>query len=105
MQVNCTSCGAEIAARDVNLDRLLAKCEKCNAVFDISHLVPRAGGQLSTRARRAVAMPKPITIVADELAPAPEAYRSSAMSNARLVVERSWFTPALFFMVFFCLFW
>lgn len=100
MQVRCTSCGAEVQARDINLDRMLAKCETCNAVFDIG-----AQTQTQARVRRAVPMPKRITIVSDELSPGVETYRGNAAPNARLVVERSWFSPALFFLLFFCVFW
>lgn len=105
MQVRCTSCGAEVPARDINLDRLLAKCEKCDAIFDIGGLVPRADGQTQAGVRRAVPMPKRITIVSDELSPGIDTYRGSAAPNARLVVERSWFSASLFFLLFFCVFW
>jgi hypothetical protein len=106
MQVKCTSCGAEIAARDVNLDRLLAKCATCNAVFDISRLVPRpAGGAPGVRTRRPVEMPKRIRILTDDLVPATDAYRASASPTTHFVVERGWFTPSLIFLVFFCCIW
>ena len=32
-QLNCISCGNAIAAEDVNLQNLVAKCRQCNAVF------------------------------------------------------------------------
>jgi hypothetical protein len=103
MQVKCDSCGAPVAARDVNLERMLAKCERCNAVFDIGAQVPHGEGPL--RQRRLVAMPRNIRLVADDVEMSGESYRTNAATHPHVVLERRWFTPALIFMVFFCLFW
>lgn len=39
MQITCRSCDEPVPAEDVNLDRALAKCRKCHAVFDFSDQV------------------------------------------------------------------
>jgi hypothetical protein len=98
MAVTCISCKAEIPAADVNLERALAKCMRCNAVFDISAQV------LHPVRRRAVAMPKNIRIVADGNAEGASAYRAPA-PQARVILERRWFTPAHLFLAFFCVVW
>jgi hypothetical protein len=115
MQITCSSCGAPVAARDINLDRMLAKCESCNAVFDISAQMPRPEGVARvTKARRLVGMPRGIRVVVDETVPpggpgetgeTGEPYRLSAAAHPHVVLERSWFAPTVFFMAFFCVFW
>jgi hypothetical protein len=103
MAVKCVSCGAEIPAGDVNLERALAKCVRCNAVFDI-------GAQIQRPARRPVVpMPKNIRILAPEGDTASSyetasAYRA-APPQARVILERRWFTPAHVFFAFFCVTW
>ncbi len=67
MQVQCSTCGGVVPAADVNLDRMLAKCGKCNSVFDISSQVPAAGGgAMERRHRRRVALPSRVRVLLDE---------------------------------------
>jgi hypothetical protein len=112
MQITCSSCGAPVAARDVNLDRMLAKCESCNGVFDISAQAPLPEGAAHMpKARRLVRMPRGIRVVVDEklLAGGPgetgEPYRVSAAPQPHVVLVRSWFRPMLLFMAFWCVLW
>lgn len=99
MQIRCDSCGAEVAAADVNLERMMAKCARCNSVFDVS---AQTGGQ--RRARPVVPMPKRITVQSGEET-VDGSYRVSSAPSDRFVIVRSWFSPMLFAMVVFCLFW
>jgi hypothetical protein len=109
MQITCSSCGAPVAAKDVNLDRMLAKCAHCDAVFDISAQMPRPEGAVrAARARKLVGMPRGIRVVVDETLPAEgggEPYRLSAAAHPHVVLVRRWFAPAVLFMAFFCVFW
>jgi predicted Zn finger-like uncharacterized protein len=107
MQVKCPSCGAVVPAADVNLDRMLAKCARCSSVFDIASQVGRTPGAppAEGRARRLVPMPRNIRVVADEDEAGMPMYRDNAAGRPHIVLERRWFSGALFFMVFFCIFW
>lgn len=103
MQLSCSQCGATVQAADVNLDRLLAKCAQCNHIFAFAP--PGGAPGAGALARRMVPMPPQLTIVADGATGADEPYRGPSAGRPRLVIERRWYTPALFFFVFFCLFW
>ena len=35
VRVSCESCGAAVPAEDVNLERMVAKCRSCQAVFEV----------------------------------------------------------------------
>lgn len=52
MQIQCRSCRAKIQAEDVNLDRMLAKCRACNAIFDFSNQVDAPPTPSPAKARR-----------------------------------------------------
>jgi predicted Zn finger-like uncharacterized protein len=58
MHLDCPHCEADIDADDVNLDRMVAKCRACNAVFSIESLVP--GGRPTKP--RAVDLPARMTV-------------------------------------------
>jgi hypothetical protein len=108
MQVQCSGCGGVVPAADINLDRMLAKCARCNSVFDIHGQVPLAeGAGPLVRQRPRVALPKALRIVEDELVSESgiEPYRTDAAKRPRVVLERSWFQASLFFMVIFCIAW
>lgn len=38
MQIYCRSCGKEIQAENINLDKMIAKCSHCNAVFSFADM-------------------------------------------------------------------
>lgn len=107
MQVTCTSCGAAVPAGDINLDRMLAKCARCSSVFDIASQVGGTAGapMIQGRARRLVAMPRNIRVLANEDESEVGSYRKNAMSHPHVVLERRWFSGAVVFTAFFCLCW
>jgi len=87
MQIECQSCGAEVPADNINLEKLVAKCEQCNAVFGFDV----AGGQVARRDRPNIGMPKGLTV---------------ENFGSELIITRSWRHPVLIvFMVIFTLFW
>jgi hypothetical protein len=105
MQIQCSTCGGVVPASDVNLDRMIAKCARCNSVFDIGGQVP--GTTALARQRPRVALPKAIRVIQDELVTesSTEPYRSDGVKRPHVVLERSWFQASLFFMVIFCSVW
>lgn len=113
MRIPCTSCGADIAAADINLDRMLAKCARCNAVFDISAQVgttPAGAARPLARRRPTVPMPPNIRVLEDSGQPVDkglgESYRLLARPGGpRVAIERSWYSAQAFFLVFFALMW
>src|SRR5580698_917064 len=104
MQIQCSTCGVVVPAADVNLDRMVAKCVGCNAVFDVSDQLSAGGIR---RRRPKVALPRGRRVLKDEIeqGPTSEPYRTDATGRHEVVLERSWFTPTLFFMTFFCIVW
>jgi hypothetical protein len=42
VEIRCEQCREPVPADDINLDTVLAKCRKCNAVFDFSRQVGRS---------------------------------------------------------------
>jgi hypothetical protein len=107
MQVLCPVCGAAVAAGNINLDRLLGKCERCNGVFDLSAQIGQApsNGDPVARPRRLVAQPQGIRILEDAREESLATYRDAGTTALRFAVERRWYTPALFAAVVFCVFW
>jgi hypothetical protein len=95
MVIHCQTCGAVVAAQDINLERMLAKCAGCNSVFGISAPIERAAGasEFSPPRRRLIAQPGTIRIVEDEGEERMATYRTAGTVIPRLVVERRWFTP------------
>ncbi|MCK5940786.1 MAG: hypothetical protein KAI24_02355 [Planctomycetes bacterium] len=63
MQVNCKSCGAQVPAEDLNLERMVAKCARCDAVFAfrVDGQEPLARGAAG-RPASGVARPKALQI-------------------------------------------
>ncbi len=95
MQIQCRSCGRDIAAADISLERLVAKCAHCDAVFAFS--VPAAdGGGGAARERKRAALPpiaQPRDFVVEE-------------QGRDLVIVKSWRSGcAIAFMIFFAATW
>jgi hypothetical protein len=111
MQIDCTQCGARVRAEDVNLDRLLAKCRACDAVFEFGDRLAPGPAPAESRAlaRRRAPVPKPERIMVREEGGAgtlePGAYRDAPARGGALVIERRWYSPIYLFMAFFCVFW
>lgn len=86
MKITCPDCYKEIPAADVDLKGKTAKCVHCNNVFSFSHLFPDP----DAKPRAPLGKPKNFTI---------------EHSPEGLTIVRRWFSPAVIFMSFFCLFW
>ncbi|MCI0360068.1 MAG: hypothetical protein L0211_16445 [Planctomycetaceae bacterium] len=85
LQLDCKACGKPIPAADVNIDKAIAKCGACNAVFGILDVVGGAG-----EARPPVPTPKCFQI---------ESWGSE------LTLTRRWYTHGLWPLLAFCIFW
>ena len=94
MQVKCSECGAEVPAKNVNIDKLVAKCDACGAVFPLSlgagPAVPPAAPGLAPSATIAagdVQMPPGVSVTGGDDA---------------LVISRSWWhrTQTKFVLLF-----
>lgn len=88
MQITCKHCGAEIPAADINLDQLMAKCTKCNAVFSIAKQVE--GEHARDIARPEAPMPKGFTV-------------EGGMGDLR--ITRRWLSGSTGGLTVACLFW
>jgi DNA-directed RNA polymerase subunit RPC12/RpoP len=59
MQLSCPYCGHNIPAADINVERMVAKCASCSAVFGFEDQIDSA----SVQARKlAVPLPKGILV-------------------------------------------
>lgn len=95
MQVYCPQCGEQVPADDISLDRLLAKCVRCHAVFNLPD-------ELTDHARRFHAAPQRPQRLAD--LPLPDRMEIDE-SQPGLKIRYRWFTPAIFLLAGFCLIW
>jgi len=89
MQIQCPHCSAQIPAAQINLDRLLATCSLCNAVFSFADQVEGTDAFHPVE-RIDVPMPKGIEM--------------RKIGN-RLEIIRKWFSPKYIFLTFFTVFW
>lgn len=85
MQLNCKTCGKAIPAQDVNIDKAIAKCQACHAVFSFLDQVQ------STTAPRAQ-VPLPPRMRMENWGP-------------ELSITRTWYSHAVWFLLAFCIFW
>ena len=102
MRISCDSCGAPIPAGDVNIERLVAKCRRCDSVFAFGS---RLGHAPAPRVRPP--LPRGIRIESGE-PPLPRegGYRSApSAERGPLVISRRWFRMHHVFMLFFTIFW
>ncbi|MBL9134729.1 MAG: hypothetical protein JNK85_02625 [Verrucomicrobiales bacterium] len=84
--LKCPACGSALEAKDLDQNRGIAKCGHCGALMSIA-APPRADG---FRARPEVLLPPALHTI--EL---PDG----------LEIRRRWFTPAVIFLVIFCVAW
>jgi hypothetical protein len=84
-QIACKACGKLIPAADVNIDKAIAKCMACDAVFSIA-----GGVGVANQPRLPVPMPKGFRV---------ESWGSE------LVLTRRWYTHGLWGLLAFCIFW
>src|SRR6187401_1885165 len=88
-QVQCPNCSAIVPGQNINIAALLAKCDLCSHVFQL----PQAEGTSSAIAEPSSRPSRPAGIVHD------------TGPGGELYLRRNWFTPALFFLLFFCIAW
>ncbi len=88
MKLNCPYCGSQISVEHINLDRLIAKCAGCNAVFSFEGTIDAPGIQQPKRLD--VPMPNGIAV---------------ANNGYDLTIIRRWFSLKYIFLTFFCLIW
>jgi len=86
LQLHCKSCGKLIPAQDVNIDKAIAKCQACHAVFRFADGLDGGAGP----ARPQVGLPARFTL--DNWGP-------------ELTITRRWYSHGLWFLVLFCIFW
>jgi hypothetical protein len=90
MQIYCRQCGAEIRAEDINLDKMIAKCSQCNAIFSFADMY----GEDSHKKKKVdfsnVPMPNNMSI---------------DNSGSTLVIERKWFSFSHIFLAIFAVIW
>ncbi len=97
LDVKCPRCGAKVAAGDINLARMAAKCASCDALFAVS---PHASGRAK--------VPRPRSIVVEsesETRSEDASYRDRAAVRGTLRLRRSWWKPVAIFQAVFCVFW
>lgn len=85
LQLDCKGCGKPISAADVNIDKALAKCMACNAVFSIADIV----GEIE---RKRLPMPIPKSFQVDHW-------------GSELTLTRRWYSHGLWALLLFCVFW
>ncbi len=90
MQLYCPHCGQQIQADDINLDKELAKCRSCNAVFSFHGVIEDGGRRVRRKPRPAVPQPRGITV---------------EDTGLELRIVRRWFGAAAVFLLFFCVMW
>jgi hypothetical protein len=95
--MQCRKCGADVPSANVNIQMAIAKCDACNAVFSFrDELAPELfdGAEAQTELRRPssgnVPLPKNLNV---------------ENTGAELRFKKRFFTPAVFFLTFFALFW
>jgi hypothetical protein len=86
MDINCKRCHEPIPASDVNLGTNIAKCKKCDAVFDFRDQIQT----YSRIVRREVPTPETMTL-------------QSTMDGLEII--RKWFSPKVYGLLVFCILW
>ncbi|MEZ5326002.1 MAG: hypothetical protein R3F19_13205 [Verrucomicrobiales bacterium] len=90
VELSCKNCGSQLKPESISAELNAARCTHCNALFAIS--LPQ---NQNTHAPRNGPRPK---------APMPKGFEVSDLGHD-FILKRKWFSPALFFMLFFCIFW
>lgn len=117
MRVTCKHCGQQINAEDINLNRLVAKCWSCHAVFDISDQLdplPESGAREPASSPRqnggvpatpSVPLPKGITVERGDDQSMSGAYRTSAKQPLDLRITYKWFSQKHIGLIAFSVIW
>jgi hypothetical protein len=90
VRLSCPRCGREIPAPDIDIHAAMAKCGHCGEVFGFAGLVPESRDVSGGAVKPPVGMPKGVAVERDAVS---------------MTIVRSWFHPALVFLVFFCVAW
>ena len=90
VELSCKNCGSQLKPESISTELNAARCTHCNALFAISlpERKDSAGQQTGPR-------PK---------VPMPERFEVSELGH-EFVLTRRWFSPGLFFLLFFCIIW
>ncbi len=88
--VTCPSCGARIAAEDMNLSAMAARCRACHAFVDLRAVLPAA------QSAAPAAEPLPV--------PLPPQFQVHERGRDLTIIHR-WFTWAYPVLGVFCVFW
>ena len=91
MRLVCPTCGSAIAAEDMNLERAMARCRKCNEVFGFAAQVAGARDPYLGRALPRAEVPLPKHFKIEDGPP--------------LRIVRRWFGRKALFLLFFSVFW
>jgi len=90
MQIHCQSCGKQIPAEHINIEKAIAKCSTCSAVFGFTDQIE---GLSETGVKSQY----------DDL-PMPHGVRIDTWDGS-LTITRRWLSPAYLFLAFFCVIW
>lgn len=91
LHVVCPNCDATIDPEEINIKLGVAKCVTCQSVFSFADQVPPADSGAPVPAARAEV-------------PLPSGIRVEQWGH-ELCLARRWFTPAVLFLLFFCVAW
>ncbi|MFP4107163.1 MAG: hypothetical protein ACLFVU_13905 [Phycisphaerae bacterium] len=98
LELKCINCGAPILGADVNLDRGLARCSHCGAMFAIDDDDTDAPPAPAPAAVAPAVQRLPLDL------PMPKNFHIENYSG-RLVIRRRWWHPMFLFLIVFAVFW
>jgi phage FluMu protein Com len=106
VDIQCKRCGKAIAAADVNLEHMVAKCTACNAVFPFTDQLG-APKPVHALVKAPVALPEGWSLQeGSDVAFGGVGYRKTADVGARrLTIRWRWFKARHLFTLFFSLIW
>jgi hypothetical protein len=104
LSIHCPQCRKKVPATAVNVERMVAKCDACDAVFDFSEQVERSRVPLDAAPTAPVPLPPGIKVEREDAAVFGD-YRNAPKAGGKLVIQRRWFRWALLPLLGFCVFW
>ncbi|MGK0186123.1 MAG: hypothetical protein ACI9R3_001906 [Verrucomicrobiales bacterium] len=90
IELSCKNCGSQLKPESISTELNAARCTHCNALFAIA-LPQRQDSDTPRNGPRAKV-------------PMPKGFEVSDLGH-EFILKRRWFSPALFFLLFFCIFW
>lgn len=88
--LRCPACSSPLRSEDLDLGHGIAKCGACQALMTIPGPAPGAASAGGFQPRPPVPLPPRVRV---------------DRSGSAVEIRRRWFTPAVLFMVAFCMFW